>query len=87
MENNSFNFYNFLEAKGYEKEVIRERSGETFCTNYQKELSPQTWNALTIHKNKTFSAASPSKGLLFKEQKQPESIEEAEAIIAEIEKE
>lgn len=86
MENNNFNFYQFLDEKGYEKEVVRERSGITFATNYQKELSPQTWNAITIHKNKTFSAASPVTGLIYKEQVQPTTIEEAQAILDVIEK-
>lgn len=86
MENNNFNFYQFLDEKGYEKEVVRERSGLTFATNYQKELSPQTWNAITIHKNKTFSAASPALGLVFKEQVQPTTPEEAQAILDTIEK-
>lgn len=86
MDNNNFNFYQFLEENGYEKEVVRERSGITFATNYQKELSPQTWNAITIHKNKSFTAASPVSGILFKEQIQPTTIEEAQVILNEIEK-
>ncbi|MCJ8153220.1 hypothetical protein MKJ01_05520 [Chryseobacterium sp. SSA4.19] len=86
MENKSFNFYQFLEENGYEKEVIRERSGETFATNYQKNIAPETWNAITIHKNKTFSAAGPSCGLVYKEQIQPQTYEEAKAIIDLIEK-
>ncbi|MDF2931241.1 MAG: hypothetical protein K0R36_572 [Chryseobacterium sp.] len=86
MEKNNFNFYEFLKEKGYEKEVVRERSGITFASNYQKELSPQTWNAITIHKNKTFSAASPVTGLIYKEQIQPTTVEEAQAILDVIEK-
>lgn len=86
MANKSFNFYQFLEENGYEKEVIRERSGETFATNYQKNIAPETWNAITIHKNKTFSAAGPVSGLVYKEQIQPSTIEEAKAIVDLIEK-
>lgn len=86
MANKSFNFYQFLDENGYEKEVIRERSGETFATNYQKNIAPETWNAIIIHKNKTFSAASPVCGLIYKEKEQPSTIEEAQAIIDLIEK-
>lgn len=87
MESNNFNLYQFLEENGYEKDVIRERSGETFCTNYQKNIAPETWNAITIHKNKTFSAASPSLGLVYKEREQPSTAEEARAVLDIIEKE
>lgn len=86
MGNKEFNFYQFLASRGYEKEVIRERSGVTFATNYQKNIAPETWNAITFHKNKTFSAASPSAGLLYREQIQPQTLEDAEEILSKIEK-
>lgn len=80
-----FNFYTFLLEKGYEKKVIRDASNVTFCTNYQKELTDDTWNSLTVHKDKTFSAAGPKCGLVYKEQPQPTSLGEAETILMQIE--
>nr|WP_315026038.1 hypothetical protein [uncultured Chryseobacterium sp.] len=87
MENNTkFNFYQFLLDNGYEKEVIRERSGKTFATVYQKEITEKTWNALTVHQDRRFTASSISGSLEFKEQIQPTCIEEARVILGVIEK-
>lgn len=80
-----FNFYNFLLEKGYSKEVIREANGETFCTNYQKELAENTWNSLTVHKDKTITSASPKTGLVFKQKPQPINEEEGQKILNQIE--
>ncbi|WP_077417933.1 hypothetical protein [Chryseobacterium sp. JV274] len=81
-----FNFYQFLLDNGYEKEVIRERSGKTFATVYQKEIEEKTWNALTVHQDKRFTASSISGNLEFKEQEQPTCIEAAQVILEIIEK-
>lgn len=81
----NFNFYNFLLEKGYSKEVIREANGETFCTNYQKEIAENTWNSLTVHKDKTITGASPKIGLVFKQQPQPKTKLEAEHLLTQIE--
>lgn len=86
MNNNNFNFYQYLESNGYQKEVIRENNGSTFCTNYQKELSENIWNSLTVHKDKTFSASSPSGNLEFENRIQPQTIDEAKTILEIIEK-
>lgn len=75
--NEYFNFYNFLEENGYQKETIRNANGTTFCTNYQKELSENIWNSLTVQKDKTITGASPKSGLAFKQRPQPTSVEEA----------
>ncbi|MFP3835345.1 hypothetical protein [Chryseobacterium sp. SIMBA_028] len=72
-----FNFYNFLEENGYQKDSIRTANGTTFCTNYQKELSENIWNSLTVHKDKTITGASPKSGIVFKQIFQPETIEDA----------
>jgi len=82
----NFNFYNFLEENAYQKETIREVNGTTFCTNYQKELTENIWNSLTVHKDKTITGASPKDGIMFKEQPQPTTLEQAEIILSQIEK-
>jgi len=82
---NNFNFYTFLLEKGYEKKTIRDASNITFCTNYQKELTDDTWNSLTIHKDKTITGASPKNGLVFKQIEQPKTKEEAETLLHQIE--
>lgn len=81
----NFNFYKFLIDNGYQKEVFREKNGKTFCTNYQKELSEHIWNSLTIHADKTFTAASPANGIEYKNHPQPTDQEEAEKILFKIE--
>lgn len=83
MEN--FNFYTFLLNQGYSKDVIRKGNGQTFCTNYQKEVSDKIWNSLTVHENKTITGASASAGIVFKEIPQPKTIEDAEVLIKKIE--
>ena len=83
MEN--FNFYNFLEENGYQKETIREANGTTFCTNYQKELSENIWNSLTVHKDKTIAGASPKNGIVFKQIPQPATKEDAKELLNQIE--
>lgn len=81
----NFNFYNFLTEQGYEKETIREANGETFCTNYQKELNENVWNSLTVHKDKTITGASPKSGIVFKQIPQPTTIEDANLLLNKIE--
>ncbi|ASK29737.1 hypothetical protein CEY12_06285 [Chryseobacterium sp. T16E-39] len=81
----NFNFYNFLEENGYQKETIREANGTTFCTNYQKELSENIWNSLTVHKDKTITGASPKNGIEFKQIPQPVTIEDANLLLQKIE--
>ena len=81
----SFNFYNFLEENGYQKETIRNANGTTFCTNYQKELTENIWNSLTVHNDKTITGASPKDGLVFKQQPQPKTKEEAVMLLNQIE--
>lgn len=80
-----FNFYHFLEENGYQKETIREANGQTFCTNYQKELTENIWNSLTVHKDKTITGASPKDGLVFKQIPQPTTNEEANHLLKQIE--
>lgn len=81
----NFNFYNFLEENGYQKETIREANGTTFCTNYQKELTENIWNSLTVHKDKTITGASPKHGLMFKQIPQPTTKEDANLLLKQIE--
>ncbi len=81
----TFNFYHFLEQNEYQKETIREANGTTFCTNYQKELTENTWNSLTVHKDKTITGASPKDGLVFKQQPQPKTYKEANLLVNKIE--
>ncbi|WP_284459535.1 hypothetical protein [Chryseobacterium sp.] len=81
----NFNFYNFLEENGYQKETIREANGTTFCTNYQKELTENIWNSLTVHKDKTITGASPKSGIVFKQIPQPITIEDANILLHQIE--
>lgn len=83
MEN--FNFYNFLLNQGYSKDVIRKGNGQTFCTNYQKEISDKIWNSLTVHENKTITGASASSGIVFTEIPQPKNKDEAHELIKKIE--
>lgn len=81
----NFNFYDFLTEKEYQKETIRDGSGVTFCTNYQKELSENIWNSLTVHKDKTITGASPKNGIVFKQIPQPSTIEDADLLLKQIE--
>ncbi|OCA73722.1 hypothetical protein [Chryseobacterium arthrosphaerae] len=81
----NFNFYNFLTENGYQKETIREANGTTFCTNYQKELTENIWNSLTVHKDKTITGASPKDGIVFKQIPQPTIIEDANLLLKQIE--
>lgn len=80
-----FNFYDFLTEKEYQKDVIRESNGQTFCTNYQKELSENIWSSLTVHKDKTITGASPKSGIVFKQIPQPTTIEDANLLLKQIE--
>lgn len=82
---NNFNFYNYLIEQGYEKDTIRDAAGVTFCTNYQKELSENIWNSLTVHKDKTITGASPKSGIVFKQIPQPATIEDANHLLQQIE--
>lgn len=81
----NFNFYNFLEENGYQKETIREANGQTFCTNYQKELTENIWNSLTVHKDKTITGASPKDGLVFKNIPQPKTKDDTDILLKKIE--
>jgi len=81
----NFNFYSYLEENGYQKETIREANGQTFCTNYQKELTDNIWNSLTVHKDKTITGASPKSGIIFKQIVQPTTKKDAEVILGRIE--
>jgi hypothetical protein len=81
----NFNFYDFLTEREYQKEVIRESNGQTFCTNYQKELSENIWNSLTVHKDKTITGASPKSGIVFKKIPQPANTEDANLLLSQIE--
>ena len=81
----NFNFYNFLTEREYQKEVIRSADNSTFCTNYQKELSENIWNSLTVHKDKTITGASPKSGIVFKQIPQPTTIEDANLLLKQIE--
>lgn len=74
-------FYHFLAENRYQKETIREANGQTFCTNYQKELEENTWNSLTVHKDITITGASPKNGLVFKQIPQPSTIEDANHLL------
>lgn len=82
---NNFNFYQYLEQNGYEKETIRERSGEIFATVYQKEVADNTWNAITVHKNKTITASSHTGKLEYQNIPQPSNEKEAADILKTIE--
>lgn len=82
---NNFNFYHFLEENGYQKETIRNANGTTFCTNYQKELSENICNSLTVHKDKTITGTSPKDGLMFKQIAQPTTKEDADILLQKIE--
>lgn len=82
-----FNFYNFLESQGYEREPIRKKDGKFFCNNYQKNLG-DVWNCLTVHDDKTISGANPyTNDIKFLRREQPKTIEEAKFLIQEIEEE
>jgi hypothetical protein len=81
----NFNFYNFLTEREYQKEVIRESNGQTFCTNYQKQISENIWNSLTVHKDNTITGASPKSGIVFKQIAQPTTIEDANLLLKQIE--
>ena len=80
---NTFNFYNFLDQNGYEKETIR---GKTAYTNYQKELEQNTWNCITIFPDNTYSAVSHDKSFLVVRLDQPITEEEAKELLTKIEK-
>lgn len=81
----NFNFYDFLTEKEYQKETVRDDKGITFCTNYQKELSENIWNSLTVHKDKTITGTSPKSGIVFKQIPQPTTVEEANLLLKQIE--
>lgn len=81
----NFNFYNFLTEREYQKEIIRNSDNTTFCTNYQKELSENIWNSLTVHKDKTITGASPKNGIVFKQIPQPTTIEDVNLLLSQIE--
>lgn len=82
----TFNFYNFLDQNGYEKETIRDRTGKKAFTNYQKELEQNTWNCITIFPDNTYSAVSPDKSFLTVRVDQPITEKEAKELLTKIEK-
>ncbi|MFZ4929046.1 hypothetical protein [Chryseobacterium sp. Mn2064] len=81
----NFKLHDFLEENGYQKETIRNANGTTFRTNYQKELTENIWNSLTVHNDKTITGASPKDGLVFKQIPQPTKIEDADLLLKQIE--
>ena len=83
---NTFNFYDFLDQNGYEKETIIDRTGKTAFTNYQKELEKNTWNCITIFPDNTYSAVSPDKSFLAVRVEQPITEEEAKELLTKTEK-
>ena len=83
---NTFNFYNFLDQNGYEKETITDRIGKTAYINYQKELEENTWNCITIFPDNTYSAVSPDKSFLVVRVDQPITEKEANELLTKIEK-
>lgn len=83
---NTFNFYNFLDQNGYEKETITDRIGKTAYINYQKELEENTWNCITIFPDNTYSAVSPDKSFLVVRAGQPITEKEANELLTKIEK-
>lgn len=80
----NINFHLFLLGKGYKHETV-EVNKELFCTNYQKELSENIWNSLTVHKDKTITGASPKYGIVFKQIPQPTTPEDANLLLQKIE--
>lgn len=82
----NFNFYDFLDQNGYEKETIRDRTGKTAFTNYQKELEKNTWNCITIFPDNTYSAVSHDKSFLVVRVDQPITEKEAKELLTKIEK-
>jgi len=80
-----FDFYHFLAENGYQKETIREVNGQIFCTNYLKELEENTWNSLTVHKDITITGASPKSGIAFNQIPQPNTKEDADLLLKQIE--
>ena len=81
----NFNFYNFLTDNGYQREKVRDSKGLFFANNYQKEIEPNIWNCLTVHSDKTISAASPKEGLFLINGEQPKSEEEAKELLKKLE--
>ena len=81
-----FNFYHFLESKGYKREIIRKNDGTLFANNYQKELEQNTWNCITIFPDNTYSAVSHDKSFLAVRVDQPITEQEAKELITKIEK-
>lgn len=82
----TFNFYDFLDQNGYEKETVRDRTGKTAFTNYQKELEQNTWNCITIFPDNTYLTVSPDKSFLVVRVEQPITEEEAKELLTKIEK-
>ena len=83
---NTFNFYDFLDQNGYEKETIRFGTCKPAFTNYQKELEKNTWNCITIFPDNTYSAVSHDKSFLVVRVDQPITEEEAKELLTKVEK-
>lgn len=81
----NFNFYDFLHEQGYEKLEFATKDEGIVQTNYQKELSENIWNSLTVHKDKTITGASPKSGIVFKQIAQPTTIEDTNLLLKQIE--
>jgi len=81
----NFNFYDFLHEQGYQKQEFATEDEGVVQTNYQKELSENIWNSLTVHKDKTITGASPKSGIVFKQIPQPTTIEDANLLLNQIE--
>lgn len=84
---NTFNFYDFLDQNGYEKETIRDLiDRKIIYTNYQKELEKNTWNCITIFPDNTYSAVSHAKNFLALREDIPITEKEAKELLTKIEK-
>ena len=79
-----FNLVKYLKNNGYNEEIIRREDKSIFCRNYQKEINPDEWNAITIFNSKLMSAASTTK-LEFKNIPIPKNLSSAKNILKVIE--
>ena len=82
---NTFNFYDFLDQNGYEKETIRDLiERKIIYTNYQKELANNIWNCITIFPDNTYSAVSHDKSFLVVRVDQPITEQEAKELLTKV---
>lgn len=80
-----FNIDDFLLNNGYGREVIRERSGKTFCRNYQKEVKENEYNCITVFPDETYSGANIYGYLFAIKKKLPTTEAEAKEILTKLE--